>query len=110
MIITHEQVWRAIDALAADNATSPSGLARRSGLDATSFNRSKRINAHGRERWPSMESIAKILTATGEPLEVFTRRITGNAEPPSEGAATTLAVAQQRNRLSRPTPEIHAGR
>jgi phage repressor protein C with HTH and peptisase S24 domain len=50
---------------------TPSGLARKSGLDPTSFNKSKRITASGRPRWPSTESIAKALKATGTSLEDF---------------------------------------
>jgi phage repressor protein C with HTH and peptisase S24 domain len=74
-MFTHTQIWGAIEILAAAHALSPSGLAKQAGLDSTSFNRSKRTNAQGRNRWPSTESIAKILAATGGPLEVFTRRI-----------------------------------
>ena len=61
----HERLWAAIDAIAARHGLSPSGLARRAGLDATAFNKSKRFTPDGRPRWPSTESIAKILTATG---------------------------------------------
>lgn len=61
----HERLWAAIDTIAARHGLSPSGLARRAGLDATAFNKSKRITADGRPRWPSTESIAKILAATG---------------------------------------------
>lgn len=50
---------------------SPSGLARRAGLDPTSFNKSKRQSADGRERWPSTESIAKVLDATGSTIGQF---------------------------------------
>ena len=67
----HEAVWGAIDALAERQGLSASGLARKAGLDATSFNRSKRHGGDGRPRWPSTESIAKILAATGETLEGF---------------------------------------
>lgn len=70
-MLTHAQVWSAIDRLAERAGLSASGLARRAGLDPTTFNRSKRMTAHGRERWPSTESIAKALAATGTPLEVF---------------------------------------
>lgn len=70
-MLTHEQIWAAIDALAAQYGLSPSGLARRAGLDPTSFNRSKRIGPEGRERWPSTESVAKILRATGAGLDEF---------------------------------------
>lgn len=64
-MITHEQVWNAIDALATRRGFSPSGLARRAGLDATTFNRSKRVSPNGKARWPSTESLAKVLTAAG---------------------------------------------
>jgi phage repressor protein C with HTH and peptisase S24 domain len=67
----HESVWGAIDALAARHGLSPSGLAKRAGLDPTAFNPSKRHGGDGRPRWPSTESIAKILAATGESLEGF---------------------------------------
>ncbi len=81
-MFTHAQVWSAIDGLAREHSMSASGLARQAGLDATSFNRSKRVNAQGRERWPSMESVAKVLAVTGEPLEQFAKRISShNAAP-----------------------------
>lgn len=63
-MLAHSEVWAAIDDLAAKNGMSPSGLARRSGLDPTTFNKSKRFATDGRPRWPSTESIAKILKAT----------------------------------------------
>ncbi len=81
-MFTHAQVWSAIDRLAHEHSLSPSGLARKAGLDATSFNKSKRINAQGRERWPSMESIAKILSVTGEPLEQFAKRVSSTQPTP----------------------------
>jgi phage repressor protein C with HTH and peptisase S24 domain len=70
-MLTHAQVWSAIDRLAARAGLSASGLARRAGLDPTTFNKSKRITPQGRPRWPSTESIAKALAATGMPLETF---------------------------------------
>jgi phage repressor protein C with HTH and peptisase S24 domain len=69
MRLTHHQVWSAIDALAARYGFSPSGLAKSAGLDPTTFNRSKRMTAKGRERWPSTESLSKILEATGAELD-----------------------------------------
>jgi len=74
-MLSHERVWAAVDALASQHGLSPSGLARRSGLDATSFNRSKRLGPEGRARWPSTESISKALKATGASLEEFLRLI-----------------------------------
>jgi phage repressor protein C with HTH and peptisase S24 domain len=63
-MLTHSDIWAAIDRLARDNRLTASGLARRAGLDPTTFNRSKRITKDGKSRWPSTESIAKILAAT----------------------------------------------
>ena len=70
-MLSHADIWSAIDRLAAESGTSPSGLARRAGLDPTTFNRSKRLAAGGRPRWPSTESISKILAATGRSLAEF---------------------------------------
>ena len=67
----HEAVWGAIDSLAERHGLSASGLARKAGLDSTAFNPSKRHGGDGRPRWPSTESIAKILAATGETLQSF---------------------------------------
>lgn len=63
-MFTHDQIWTAIDRLAKDRGYSASGLARQAGLDPTSFNRSKRVSPSGKPRWPSTESIAKILSVT----------------------------------------------
>ncbi|BCJ91892.1 DNA-binding protein [Terrihabitans soli] len=70
-MLTHTRIWNAIDSLAEANGMSASGLAKKAGLDPTTFNRSKRIAADGRPRWPSTESVAKILHATGSSLESF---------------------------------------
>lgn len=64
-MLTHRQIWTAIDALAIRYGFSSSGLAKAAGLDPTTFNRSKRVTPEGRERWPSTESLAKALEATG---------------------------------------------
>lgn len=71
-ILTHAWIWNAIDALARHKELSPSGLARLAGLDPTAFNPSKRFTPEGRPRWPSTESISKILVATSFTLDEFT--------------------------------------
>ena len=73
----HEDIWRALDTLAAENGLSASGLAKRAGLDPTTFNPSKRRMPDGRARWPSTESVAKVLDATGATLEAFTALVSG---------------------------------
>lgn len=72
-MFTHPQIWAAIDALAAANGFSTSGLAKKSGLDSTTFNRSKRIGPGGKPRWPSTESLARVLSVTGVSLGDFAR-------------------------------------
>lgn len=73
MPLSHAKLWKAVDALAAREGLSPSGLALRAGLDATTFNRSKRFGpgTPGRPRWPSTESLNRILEATGASLADF---------------------------------------
>lgn len=70
-MLTHDHIWQSIDRLAREHGYSPSGLAKKAGLDPTAFNRSKRVSGDGKPRWPSTESIAKILAATGATTEHF---------------------------------------
>jgi len=70
-MLRHSEIWRALDRLAAKHGLSASGLARRAGLDPTAFNKSKRKSPTGKPRWPSTESVAKCLAATGESLGGF---------------------------------------
>src|SRR6195256_3812030 len=74
-VLTHGQIWTALDRLAERAGLSASGLAKRSGLDPTTFNKSKRITADGRERWPSTESVAKALAATNSSIDTFVQLI-----------------------------------
>ena len=69
--LTHARIWTAIDGLARQRGLSVSGLARAAGLDPTSFNKSKRFTPTGRPRWPSTESLSRVLDATGASLEDF---------------------------------------
>jgi len=70
-MLTHGQIWAAIDAIAARYGMTASGLAKRAGLDPTTFNKSKRVSADGRLRWPSTESVSKVLDATGATIDEF---------------------------------------
>lgn len=81
-MLQHAEIWRAIDRLADERGMSPSGLAKRAGLDPTTFNKSKRITKDGKFRWPSTESISKILQASGATLGEFMSLL-------DEGASST---------------------
>lgn len=86
-MLKHGDVWKALDALAARHGLSPSGLARRAGLDPTTFNKSKRVGRDGKQRWPSTESLAKALDATGASLSDFVGLIGG-----AEASALTQRI------------------
>ena len=80
-MLTHAQIWNALDRLAARNKLTASGLAKKAGLDPTTFNKSKRITPEGRQRWPSTESVAKALAATNTKVDTFVTLITDGVKP-----------------------------
>src|SRR3546814_18084388 len=82
-MLKHGDIWRAIDRLAKLRGLSASGLARRAGLDPTTFNPSKRITPQGKLRWPSTESISKVLDATRATMGEFVGLLDDAGEPPT---------------------------
>ena len=74
-MLTHDQIWGALDRLAERSGMTASGLAKKAGLDPTTFNKSKRITVDGRPRWPSTESVAKALKATNVAIDTFVQLI-----------------------------------
>ena len=68
--MTHEDIWKAIESFASEHKMSCSGLAKCSGLDPTTFNRSKRWSKEGKPRWPStganINDFAKFIPQDGE--------------------------------------------
>ncbi|MCA1297930.1 S24 family peptidase [Stappia indica] len=103
-MLSHESVWCAIDLLARKNGLTPSGLARRAGLDPTTFNPSKRTAGDGRPRWPSMESIAKILSATQADLSEFVA-LTGSGAAAGDAVAADALKAEDAEDLLLPLPQ-----
>lgn len=69
--MTHSELWGGICNLADNFNISCSRLARISGLDPTTFNRSKYTIKNGHPRWISMSSLACVLDATGITLAEF---------------------------------------
>ncbi len=93
-MLKHADIWRAIDRLAAQNGLSASGLARRAGLDPTTFNKSKRTTGDGKLRWPSTESVSKVLEATGASLSEFVSLIGESSGPGSFQRVPVIGYAQ----------------
>ena len=83
-MLTHQHIWNALDQLAEHYSLSPSALAKKAGLDSTTFNKSKRTSLDGRLRWPSTESIAKALEATGATLDDFLRLVAKQGAAPRQ--------------------------
>jgi phage repressor protein C with HTH and peptisase S24 domain len=94
-MFSHKQVWAAIDTIAERYGYSASGLAKKSGLDPTSFNPSKRNGPDGRPRWPTTESIANLLEAAGASVEEFSDLLTGRkGQPPKRKQIPLLGLAR----------------
>lgn len=94
-MFTHKQVWSAIDTIAERYGYSASGLAKKSGLDPTSFNPSKRSGPDGRPRWPTTESVANLLAAAGASVEEFTDLLTNKrGQPPKLRQIPLLGFAR----------------
>jgi phage repressor protein C with HTH and peptisase S24 domain len=94
-MLSHKQVWNAIDVIAERYGYSASGLAKKSGLDPTSFNPSKRNGPDGRPRWPTMESISRLLQASGATVEEFSDLLTGRkGQPPKRKQIPLLGFAR----------------
>ncbi len=99
-MLTHRKIWSALDALAQHYNLSPSALARKAGLDPTTFNKSKRITSSGRLRWPNTESLSKALEATGASLDDFmalVNRIDGNNSARPSRLLPLIGFAQAGN-------------
>lgn len=96
-MFTHDQVWHGIDRLARERGLTASGLARRAGLDPTTFNPSKRVTKQSKPRWPSTESLAKILSATETSLDDFVSLMADrplNAAPVTSHRLRCIAMDQ----------------
>lgn len=81
MQLTYSEIWEGIENLADRKGLSLSALAVKSGLDPTSFNKSKRLSPDGRKRWPSTESMNKLLEATNTTIFEF-MELAGETEIP----------------------------
>ncbi|MDO8352379.1 MAG: helix-turn-helix transcriptional regulator [Aestuariivirga sp.] len=94
-MFSHKQVWAAIDTIAERYGFSASGLAKKSGLDPTSFNPSKRNGPDGRPRWPTTESVANLLEAAGASVEEFADLLSGRkGQPPRRKQIPLLGLAR----------------
>jgi phage repressor protein C with HTH and peptisase S24 domain len=97
-MLKHADIWAAIDALARDHGLTASALARKAGLDPTTFNKSKRITREGKARWPSTESVAKVLEATGATMTAFVGYIEGLAAGGPVATIPLIGFAQAGDR------------
>lgn len=102
-MFTHEEIWRAIERLAERNGLSTSGLAKKAGLDATTFNRSKRISPEGKPRWPSTESLSRVLGVTSTSIGDFLSLLKSGA---SSGSVSSKDIAAETAKILLDTRSI----
>lgn len=100
-MFTHTQIWQGLDRLAAEKGYSSSGLAKQAGLDPTSFNKSKRLSPEGKPRWPSTESLSKVLAATDSTIGDLVRLIDDKTPPPVRAQEKTDIAARAAEALIR---------
>lgn len=93
-MLSHAQIWAALDALGERYGLSASALARKASLDPTTFNRSKRQTPSGHLRWPSTESIAKVLQATGATLDEFMALVSAKGAASARKPRPLIGLAQ----------------
>jgi phage repressor protein C with HTH and peptisase S24 domain len=101
-MIEHMDIWTAIDRLASAHGLSASGLAKRAGLDPTAFNPSKRTAPGGKLRWPTTESIAKILGATNTHFSNFVALVERENFVPTSHAELARATSGKPQRRQVP--------
>ena len=105
----YEQVWNAVDKLASSQGLSPSGLAKKAGLDATTFNKSKRIRPDGKKRWPSLDSINKILEVSGITFEQFYNLAEGESAVQFTPSIPFIKFTQLNKQPRIQNKELHTG-
>ena len=105
----YEQVWNAVDKLASSQGLSPSGLAKKAGLDATTFNKSKRIRPDGKKRWPSLDSINKILEVSGITFEQFYNLAEGESAVKFTPSIPFIKFTQLNKQPRIQNKELHTG-
>ena len=93
MQLSYSEIWNGIENLAESQGLSLSALAIKAGLDPTSFNKSKRVGSDGRKRWPSTESINKLLQATNTSLFEF-MELAGEPYRPKPHIVPLLGLAK----------------
>ncbi len=67
----HDALWETIKYIAKENGITRSGLARKCGLDATTFNYSKCQSPDGKPRWISTHTLYKVLVCTNTTPKKF---------------------------------------
>ena len=94
MQLSYSEIWAGIENLAAKNGLSLSAMATKAGLDPTSFNKSKRLGPDGRKRWPSTESMNKLLQAMNVTIFEFVELAGESPLPPKNQTIPLLGLAK----------------
>lgn len=90
----HRDIWAALDRLAERFGMSASALARQAGLDPTTFNKSKRRSHDGKDRWPSTESLSKVLSVMNVSFEDFAQLVANQSGRGAGLSVPLIGLAQ----------------
>lgn len=90
----HRDIWLGLDRLAERFDTTPSAMARQAGLDPTTFNKSKRHSHGGKPRWPSTESLSKVLAVMNVDFEGFAQLVMHESGRASGTTVPLIGFAQ----------------
>lgn len=93
----HRDIWGALDRLALRRGMSVSGLAKSAGLDPTTFNKSKRESADGKPRWPSTESLSKVLSVMDVSFDDFATLVSLTGGQSTGLSVPVIGLAQAGN-------------
>jgi hypothetical protein len=112
-MFTHEQIWVAFEVIAERSGMSLSALSKRAGLDPTSFNPSKRYGPGGRQRWPSTETLSRVLQVVNMDMRAFAEILAAHAgnrpdkpQPSRRRSKRFPTILEGRIRLETQTAQI----
>jgi phage repressor protein C with HTH and peptisase S24 domain len=78
--VDKKRLWETIKELADERHMSMSALAKKAGLDASSFNQRRRFGPDGEPRWPQFPTVLSAMKALDVNFVDFAKAVTGDAD------------------------------
>lgn len=90
-MVKQETFWESLEKIAEREGIALSTLARQAGLDKTSMLPSKRYNLNGAMKWPSTETIGRVLNSLNISVQEYGAILAGTADAKVSLPAVTLS-------------------